>query len=117
MATQTITKTKWNLDLTHSEIGFKVKHMMITNVSGSFGKFDVNVETEDNDFSTAEIDFTADLDSISTGNADRDNHLKSGDFFDTSKYPHLKFVSTKMEKKDEGNFILHGDLTVREVTK
>ncbi|MEX2234710.1 MAG: YceI family protein [Cyclobacteriaceae bacterium] len=117
MATQTITKTKWNLDPTHSEIGFKVKHMMITNVSGSFGKFDVNVETEDKDFSTAEIDFTADLNSISTGNADRDNHLKSGDFFDTAKYPNLKFVSTKMKKKDEGNFILHGDLTVKEVTK
>ena len=117
MTTQTITKTKWNLDPTHSEIGFKVKHMMITNVSGSFGKFDVNVETEDNDFSTAGIDFTADLDSISTGNADRDNHLKSADFFDASKYPSLKFVSAKMEKKDEGNFILHGDLTVREITK
>ena len=117
METQTITKTKWNLDPTHSEIGFKVKHMMITNVSGSFGKFDVQVETEGNDFSTATIDFTAELDSISTGNSDRDNHLKSGDFFDTAKYPSLRFVSTKLVKKDEGNFVLHGDLVIRDVKK
>ena len=117
METQTITKTKWNLDPTHSEIGFKVKHMMITNVSGSFGKFDVQVETEGNDFSTATIDFTAELDSISTGNNDRDNHLKSGDFFDTAKYPSLRFVSTKLVKKSEGNFELHGDLVIRDVKK
>ncbi len=82
MRTTTTVKTKWNLDPTHSEIGFKVRHMMITNVSGSFGKFDVKTETDENDFSTANIDFTADLNSISTGNSDRDTHLKSGDFFD-----------------------------------
>ena len=84
METQTITKTKWNLDPTHSELGFKVKHMMITNVSGSFEKFDVNVETEGSDFSFAKINFTADTDSISTGNADRDNHLKTADFFENN---------------------------------
>jgi len=117
MATQTMTKTKWNLDPAHSEIGFKVKHMMITNVSGSFGKFAVTVETEENDFSTASIDFEADLNSISTGNSDRDNHLKSGDFFDVAKYPHLHFVSSKLEKKDEEHLILLGDLTVKDVTK
>lgn len=112
-----MTKTTWNLDTTHSEIGFKVKHMMITNVSGSFGKFDATVETQGNDFSTANIEFNAELDSISTGNGDRDNHLKSGDFFDAAKYPRLGFVSTKLVKKDEGNFALHGDLTIRDVTK
>jgi len=117
MATQTSTKTKWNLDPTHSQIGFKVKHMMITNVSGSFGKFDAKVETEGNDFSTATVDFTADLESLSTGNTDRDNHLKSGDFFDVSQFPQLRFVSTKLEKKDEENLVLHGDLTIRGVTK
>lgn len=117
MATQIMTKTKWNLDPTHSEIGFKVKHMMITNVSGSFGKFAVTVESEGNDFSTASIDFDADLNSISTGNNDRDIHLKSEDFFDVTKYPRLHFVSSKLEKKDEGNLILHGDLTVKDVTK
>lgn len=91
--------------------------MMITNVSGSFGKFDVKTETDENDFSTANIDFTADLNSISTGNSDRDTHLKSGDFFDVANYPQLKFVSTKLEKKDDENFVLHGNLTIRDVTK
>lgn len=117
METQTTTKTIWNLDATHSEVGFKVKHMMITNVSGSFGKFDVTVQTEGDDFRTANIDFSAELDSISTGNGDRDNHLKSGDFFDTAKYPRLGFRSTKLVKKEDGSFTLHGDLTIRDVTK
>jgi polyisoprenoid-binding protein YceI len=90
---------------------------MITNVSGSFGKFDVNVETRDDDFTTAQINFTADVNSITTASADRDNHLKSADFFDAGNYPQLKFASTKMEKKDDENFILHGNLTIRDVTK
>ena len=101
METATETKTKWNLDPTHSEIGFKVKHMMITNVSGSFEKFDAKVETDDKDFATAKIEFTADINSITTANKDRDTHLKSPDFFDGVTYPQLKFVSKKLEKKDE----------------
>ena len=117
MATQTLAKTKWNLDPTHSEIGFKVKHMMITNVSGSFGKFDVKVDTEESDFTSADITLTAELNSISTGNSDRDNHLKSGDFFDVARYPELKFVSSKLEQKDDAHFVLHGNLTIKEVTK
>lgn len=117
METAAIEKTKWSVDPTHSEIGFKVKHMMITNVSGSFGKFDVNVETRDDDFTTAQINFTADVNSITTASADRDNHLKSADFFDAGNYPQLKFASTKMEKKDDENFVLHGNLTIRDVTK
>ena len=117
MATETITKTKWNLDAAHSEIGFRVRHMMITNVSGSFGKFDVNVESDGNDFTTAGIEFRADLDTIYTGNSDRDNHLKSGDFFDTSRYPELTFVSSGLVKLDETNFELIGDLTLRDVTR
>lgn len=117
MATETIKKTKWNLDATHSEIGFKVKHMMITNVSGSFGKFDVKVETEDKDFTTASIEFVAHADSITTGNADRDNHLKSGEFFHAAQYPELRFTSTKLTKKDEDTYELSGDLTIRDVTR
>jgi polyisoprenoid-binding protein YceI len=117
METQTMTKTRWNLDPAHSEIGFKVKHMMITNVSGSFGKFDVQAETEGNDFSSATINFTADIDSISTGSADRDAHLKSPDFFDAAQHPQLKFTGTRMEKKDDENYVLHGDLTIRGITK
>jgi polyisoprenoid-binding protein YceI len=117
METATVTKTKWNLDPTHSEIGFKVKHMMITNVSGSFGKFDVDAQTDGNDFSTARIKFTADLDTISTANADRDNHLKSPDFFDAASYPRLTFTSSKIEKKDDENYLLHGDLTIKGITR
>lgn len=117
METATKTKTKWNLDPAHSELGFKVKHMMITNVSGSFGKFDVVAETTDKDFTTATINFSADVSSISTSNADRDNHLKSADFFDAEKYPQIKFVSTKVEKRDDENLVLHGNLTVKDVTK
>jgi threonine dehydrogenase-like Zn-dependent dehydrogenase len=79
-----MSKTKWNLDPTHSEIGFKVKHLMITNVSGSFGKFTAAVSTDGDDFGTASIEFNADIDSINTGNEQRDGHLKSGDFFDAA---------------------------------
>ena len=117
METATATKTKWNLDPTHSEIGFKVRHMMITNVSGTFGKFNIDAETEGDDFSKAKIRFTADVESIDTSSPDRDNHLKSADFFDGATHPQLKFVSTKMEKKDEENYILTGDLTIKDVTK
>src|SRR5690606_14610044 len=97
-AMQTVTKTKWALDTAHSEIGFKVKHMMITNVSGAFSAFGADVETEGDDFSTATITFSADLDSLSTGSPDRDNHLKSADFFDAASHPKLTFKSTRMEK-------------------
>ncbi len=114
---ETATKTKWNLDTAHSEIGFKVKHMMISNVSGSFDTFDVNVETDGNDFESAKVDFTADINSISTGSADRDAHLKSADFFDAATHPQLTFRSLRMEKKDEGTYELSGDLTIRGVTR
>lgn len=117
METATATKTKWNLDPAHSEVTFKVKHMMITNVSGSFENFSVDAATEGNDFTTAKINFTADLSSINTGNKDRDNHLRSADFFNAEAHPQIKFVSTKVEKKDDENFILHGNLTIRDVSK
>lgn len=80
MTTTATAKTIWNLDASHSELGFKVKHMMITNVSGSFGKFDVNVETDGDDFSTAKINFNADVASFTTGSEQRDGHIKSPDF-------------------------------------
>ena len=96
METATATKTKWSLDPVHSEIGFKVKHMMITNVSGSFEKFDAQVETDDSDFTTAKIQFTADINSITTGNKDRDNHLKSPDFFDAANYPAVEIYFFKV---------------------
>lgn len=108
--------TKWALDPTHSEVSFKVKHMMFTNVSGNFGKFEINASTDGDDFSKSTIEFTADASSISTNNTDRDNHLKSADFFDAASHPTLKFVGTKYEKgKDVDK--LTGDLTIRNITK
>jgi len=109
--------TKWAVDAAHSEIGFKVKHMMFTNVSGSFQKFDAFIETEGDNFENAKIEFTGQVDSITTGNADRDNHLRSADFFDAEKFPQLTFKATSFTKEDEGEYILKGDLTLHGVTK
>jgi len=109
--------TKWAIDPTHSEIGFKVKHMMFTNVSGKFDKYDGTFLTEDDSFENATIEFSADVDSINTGNTDRDNHLKSGDFFNGEKNPKLTFKSSSFTKKDDENFELAGDLGLNGVTK
>lgn len=110
-------ETKWTIDNMHSEIGFKVKHMMITNVSGTFGQFNANATTEGDDFSKAKFDFSAGINSINTGVADRDAHLKSDDFFNAETYPELTFKSTGVSKKDNENFVISGDLTIRDVTK
>lgn len=108
---------KWIVDPVHSEIQFKIKHLMITTVTGSFKKYEAIAETEDDDFTNASITFTADIDSISTGNPDRDGHLKSPEFFDAASFPQMKFVSTRIEKKGEDEFTMYGDLTMRDVTK
>lgn len=108
--------TKWAIDPTHSEIGFKVKHMMFTNVSGTFGTYDATITTEDDSFENASIEFSADINSISTNNADRDNHLKSGDFFDAENHPKLTFKAASFTK-DGDDYELTGDLTLRGVTK
>ncbi|HQE33949.1 MAG TPA: YceI family protein [Flavobacterium alvei] len=108
--------TKWAIDPTHSEIGFKVKHMMFTNVSGKFGTYDAIITTEDDNFENASFEFSADIDSISTNNTDRDNHLKSGDFFDAENHPKLTFKATSFAK-DGDDYELTGDLTLRGVTK
>lgn len=109
--------TNWDFDPTHSELGFKIKHLMITNVSGSFKKFDVKVETEDEDFSTARIVANADMSSIYTNNEQRDAHLRNSDFFEVEKYPELIFKSTRVEIVDAETFQLYGDLTMKGVTK
>ncbi|HSD08829.1 YceI family protein [Flavobacterium sp.] len=108
--------TKWSIDPTHSEIGFKVKHMMFTNVSGKFVNYDATITTEDDNFESANIEFTADINSISTNNTDRDNHLKSGDFFDAENYPKLTFKLTSLTKNGD-DYKLTGDLTLKGVTK
>ena len=107
----------WKLDPTHSEIQFKVKHLMITTVTGYFKQFDLEVDTETEDFTTAKrIEFTADINSIDTNNQQRDTHLKSADFFDAGTHSQLKFVGKKYEATgDEAK--LQGELTIKGVTK
>ena len=108
----------WVIDPTHSEVQFKIKHLMITNVTGSFNLFEASVQTEDEDFMKAKVSFSADIDSISTGNEQRDEHLKSSDFFDAANHPKLTFVATRFETVDnDGSYELYGDLTIRGVTK
>ena len=117
MTTQTLTKTKWNLDTKHSEIQFKAKHLMISTVTGTFKTFEATLETDGDDFCAAQISFSADVNSISTGNEERDGHLKSADFFNAEKFPKLSFVSTNIERKDETNFVLSGNVTLLDVIK
>ena len=110
--------TKWVLDPTHSEVEFKIKHMMISTVTGNFKKFDATVETEGEDFTTAKVKFTVDVDSIDTKNEQRDGHLKSVDFFDAANFPEITFVATKYENVDnDGSYEVYGDLTVRGITR
>lgn len=110
-------ETKWTVDNMHSEIGFKVKHMMITNVSGNFSDFSADATTQGDDFSTAQFNFSAAINSINTGVADRDAHLKADDFFNAEVYPSMTFKSSEVVKKADDEFKLIGDLTIRDTTK
>lgn len=102
----------------HSEIRFKIKHLMISNVTGSFNSFEGKAETMGNDFTKGSVNFSADISSVDTGNEQRDGHLKAADFFDAEKYPKLSFVSTKQESAGSNDtFDLYGDLTIRDITK
>ena len=107
----------YKIDPMHSDITFKVKHLMITSVTGSFKKFDATLEATAEDFSDATIRFEADINSISTGNEDRDTHLKSDDFFAAEKFPSLSFASTAFTHKSGSDYSLKGDLTIKGVTK
>ena len=111
-------ETKWSIDPAHSEIAFKVRHLMIAHVKGTFKTFDASIETTANDFTTAEIDLWIDATSISTGDAKRDEHLRSADFFDVENHKQITFVSSTMLKPDsDGNQELWGELTMRGITK
>src|SRR5580765_2544203 len=109
--------TKWTLDPSHSELGFKIKHLMITHISGWFRNFTAEMETEDDDFATAHIQVKAAIDSIHTNNEQRDAHLKNADFFEADKFPELAFSSTSVEKADDESYYLYGDLTMKGITK
>lgn len=110
-------KTKWTIDPTHSQVQFKVKHLMITTVTGSFNEFESTVETGSDDFTDAKIQFTAKTASINTGNEQRDGHLQSDDFFNAASFPEIKFVSSNLVKADDENWSLEGNLTIRDITK
>ena len=110
-------KTKWVLDAAHSEIGFKVKHLMLTNVKGEFKTFEASIYTTGDDFMSAEIDFWLDPASVDTRSADRDGHLKSADFFDVENHKQINFVANTYEAVDnDGSYELYGDLTIKGIT-
>ncbi|MDN7246596.1 YceI family protein [Planococcus shenhongbingii] len=107
---------KWTIDAAHSEIGFSVKHMMISKVKGSFTSFDATVEANEEDLNGALIDFKIDVASINTNNTDRDNHLRSADFFDAETYPEITFNANEITKKGD-EYELTGDLTIKGITR
>jgi len=112
------TATKWSIDQAHSEIAFKVRHLMIAHVKGAFKTFDASIYTTDKDFTTAEIDLWIDASSITTGDEKRDEHLKSADFFDVQKHKQITFTSNTIGKSDAvGNHELWGELTIRGITR
>ncbi len=107
----------YKIDQSHSEITFKVKHMMITTVTGMFTAFDAEMTSDKEDFSDANIHFEADISSITTNNQQRDEHLKSEDFFAAEQFPKMTFKSTALKKVDDEEFMLDGELTIRGITK
>lgn len=112
-----MTTRKWAIDPSHSEIQFKVRHLMVSYVTGQFKQFDATVETKGDDFTTAKVHFTADVNSISTNTEQRDAHLKNNDFFDAENHPELKFESARIEKISEEEYKVEGILTIRGISK
>lgn len=112
------TKTKWSIDPSHSEIAFKVKHLMITNVKGVFKEFDASIYTTGEDFMTSEIDFFMNPASVDTRDEKRDEHLRSADFFDVEHFKQITFTGNSYEKvDDDGHYELYGDLTIKGIKK
>ena len=112
-----MTRTKWAIDTAHSSIDFSIRHMMIANVKGTFQNFSATVEADVTDLTSANIEFTVELSSIDTRNKDRDGHLLSADFFDVEKYPSMTFHSTDIQKADEGEYNVTGELSLHGFTK
>lgn len=110
-------QTKWTIDKAHSKVQFTVTHLIISEVTGHFQIYDGNIETAKEDFSDAKIDFTVDVASINTDNTQRDNHLKSDDFFNAEKFPKMVFKGKSLQKVSGNKYKLTGDLTIRDVTK
>ena len=109
--------TKWVIDASHSEVQFKVKHLMVTTVTGNLKSFSGSVKTSKEDFSDAKISFTADMRSLTTGSEQRDQHLAGEDFFEIEKFPELTFNSIGFTKKADGSYQLTGNLSIRGFSK
>ncbi len=107
----------YKIDVDHSDMMFRVKHLMISTVSGIFKKFDATAEIDENDLTNGKVSFEADVTSVDTKNEQRDAHLKSDDFFNAETYPKMTFKSTDVQKVSDDEFKLKGDLTIRDVTK
>src|SRR5690625_4957630 len=110
-------KTKWTVDVTHSSIEFVVRHMMISRAKGVFNDYDGKIAEDTDDLTDATIEFSVDVNSIDTRQQDRDDHLRSADFFDVENHPHTTFQATDIKKKSENNYDVTGDLTIRGTTK
>ena len=111
------TATKWVLDPMHSEVQFKIKHLVISTVTGTFNKFEGSCDAQDDSFEGAEIDFSLDVDSLDTNQEQRDVHLKSAEFFDAAQYPKITFKSTSFTKVSGDDYDLKGNLTIKDITK
>jgi polyisoprenoid-binding protein YceI len=111
------TATKWVIDPMHSEVQFKVKHLVISTVTGFFKSFEGTLETVNDDFEDSEIFFSIDINSVDTNQSQRDEHLKSAEFFDAANYPKMTFKSTSFKKTGDDEYELTGDLTIKGVTK
>jgi polyisoprenoid-binding protein YceI len=109
--------TRWTIDPTHSEVNFKVKHLVVSTVTGHFDTFTATIDAGKEDFSDASISFEADVNSINTKNEQRDGHLKSADFFDAANYPKMSFVSKSVKKTSDYELRVTGNLTMRGITK
>lgn len=112
-----MTTTTWNIDPTHSGVNFSVRHMVISKVRGKFAKYRGELSLDDDDLTKSSIDIAIDAASLDTGVEDRDAHLRSADFFDVEKYPELRYRSTRIDKVDDENFRVTGDLTIRDETR
>ncbi len=107
----------WDIDAYHSTIGFKVKHMMVSNVNGNFGKFTGTIEADETDVTKSKVNVSIDISSVNTGIAKRDEHLRSPDFFDAVKFPSMTFVSKSVKVIGKDKLQVTGDLTMHGVTK
>lgn len=112
-----MSKKVWKIDPAHCEVRFRARHMLVSNVTGQFNRFDATAETDGDSVENAHITFTAETASVDTGVEQRNNHLRSDDFFNSEKYPVLTFRSTSFKKMKDDNYQLKGDLTIRDITK